>query len=590
MNTLLTVSGLSVDYGRRPARRVVSDVSFTVEHGETVALVGESGSGKTTIGRAVLGLVRPSEGTVVLEGRTVDVSSLRDRRGWAGTMQAVFQDPGRSLNPSLRVGTSVAEPLTASGGTRAADRAATVARLIRRVGLPEDTADRYPGQFSGGQRQRIGIARALVVGPRSVLENVWLGADGVLRRKVSEAGKRARAAEVLAELLGAAPDLDTPVERLSLSDRQACGIARALVRDPKVLVLDEATSALDVATRDRLFQAVARRTADGMAVLFVSHRMDEVDAVCDRVSVLRSGESVATLDGADATTAELVRLMTGAEHLTDIPGGSTLAHRTLPAADAPVVLRVSGLRLGPDTEPVDFELRAGELVGLAGLEGHGQDAFIKALWHGPAGEGAVTRLEVGGEREIRSQQHAASCGIGYVPRDRRGEALFGALSIRENFSAATQAKDARGGLLSRASALARFAEYRSGLKIRMGRASDPITTLSGGNQQKVVIARWLAHRPDVLLLNDPTRGVDIGAKRDIYALLDELTARGVAVVMLSTEVDEHIELMDRVLVFRENCHSTTLDRQALTRGSLVAAFFGRTVTPVAGSASPDGDA
>ncbi|WP_329321267.1 sugar ABC transporter ATP-binding protein [Streptomyces sp. NBC_01262] len=429
----------------------------------------------------------------------------------------------------------------------------------------------------------------LVVGPRSVLENVWLGADGVFRRKVAEADKRARAAAVLGELLERVPGLDTPVEQLSLSDRQACGIARALVREPKVLILDEATSALDVATRDRLFAALARRKAAGMSVLFVSHRMDEVDAISDRVSVLRSGESVATLEAAEATTGELVRLMTGAEHLTVTPDGGSLAHRSGPAADAPVLLRVRGLRLRPDAAPVDFELRAGELVGLAGLEGHGQDAFIKALWEGPSGEGSVLRIQDGSQSEVRSEQKAAAAGIGYVPRDRRAEALFGSLSIRENFAAATQRKDTRFGLLSRKSALGRFAEYRAGLKVRMGRESDPITTLSGGNQQKVVIARWLARRPDVLLLNDPTRGVDIGAKRDIYALLDELTGKGVAVVMLSTEVDEHIELMDRVLVFREGSHSASLDRKELTRQSLVAAFFGRTVSAAAAPAAAPTD-
>ncbi|MFE2430709.1 sugar ABC transporter ATP-binding protein [Streptomyces sp. NPDC059373] len=428
----------------------------------------------------------------------------------------------------------------------------------------------------------------LVVGPRSVLENVWLGADGVFRRRVSESDKRAKAAAVLGELLERVPALDTPVEHLSLSDRQACGIARALVREPKVLILDEATSALDVATRNRLFQAVARRKAAGMSVLFVSHRMDEVDEIADRVSVLRSGESVATLDAERATTAELVRLMTGAEHLTSAPEGGSLAHRAAPSPEAPVLLRVRGLRLRGEALPVHFDLRAGELVGLAGLEGQGQDAFIKALWEGPPGDGSVVRVQDGTEpgTEIHSEQRAAAAGIGYVPRDRRAEAVFGSLSIRENFAAATMGRDARLGLLSRKAALERFAAYRASLKIRMGRESDPITTLSGGNQQKVIIARWLARDPRVLLLNDPTRGVDIGAKRDIYALLDELTAQGVAVVMLSTEVDEHIELMDRVLVFREGTLSATLDRKELTRQSLVAAFFGRTVEEEAHAGPP----
>ncbi|WP_277037568.1 sugar ABC transporter ATP-binding protein [Actinacidiphila oryziradicis] len=515
----LEVTGLAKSFG---ATRALRSCSLRLPAGEVHALMGENGSGKSPLVKILTGIHAPDSGGFLVGGAAVRFTAPAAAIS-AGVM-AVYQE-------------------------------------------------------------------VLVVGPRSVLENVWLGADGVFRRRASGSQKRAKATAVLSELLERVPDLDTPVEHLSLSDRQACGIARALVREPKVLILDEATSALDVATRDRLFAAVARRKATGICVLFVSHRMDEVDAIADRVSVLRSGESVATLEAKEATTAELVRLMTGAEHLTGATADG-LAHRAAPDAGAPVLLRVRGLRLVPEAEPVDFELRAGEVVGLAGLEGHGQDAFIKALWEGPPGEGSVLRTQdaagagagvgvgtgTGVETEIRSEQRAAAAGIGYVPRDRRAEALFGTMSIRENFAAATLRQDGRLGLISRRSALARFAPYRARLKIRMGRESDPITSLSGGNQQKVVIARWLARDPRVLLLNDPTRGVDIGAKRDIYALLDDLTRRrGVAVVMLSTEVDEHIELMDRVLVFREGSLSATLPRAELTRQSLVAAFFGRTV-------------
>jgi ABC-type sugar transport system ATPase subunit len=155
--------------------------------------------------------------------------------------------------------------------------------------------------------------------------------------------------------------------------------------------------------------------------------------------------------------------------------------------------------------------------------------------------------------------------------------MFAPLSIQENFAAVTADADRRGGLISAKARRQRLASYRDALKVRMGRPTDLITTLSGGNQQKVVIARWLARKPEILLLNDPTRGIDLGAKRDIYALLDQLTADGVAVVMLSTEVDEHIELMDRVLVFREGAVGAVLDRDRLSRKALVAAFFGQEV-------------
>jgi ABC-type sugar transport system ATPase subunit/ribose/xylose/arabinose/galactoside ABC-type transport system permease subunit len=364
---------------------------------------------------------------------------------------------------------------------------------------------------------------------QSVFDNLWLGTDGILRS--SQAGDRPeRARAVLTELLGSCPDLSAPAGSLSLSERQAVAICRALLRQPKVLILDEATSALDVATRDRLFTAVRTLTSAGGAVLFISHRMDEVTEIADRVTVLRSGESVATLDRDEAQIGRLVELMTGGEHLVQEAAEASDA-----ASFGDVVLAAGGL-----------DLRAGEIVGLAGLEGQGQDDYLRSL---------------------------RTAGTAYVARDRREESIFPPLTIRENFAAATLGEDTRFGLISARHAATRFAPYIDRLKIRLGRDTDAITTLSGGNQQKVVIARALASDPRVLLLNDPTRGVDIGAKRDIYALLRELAADGMAIVMLSTEVDEHLELMDRVLVFRDGRPAAELQRRDLSRSSIVGAFF-----------------
>lgn len=425
------------------------------------------------------------------------------------------------------------------------------------------------------EAQRAGVftvfQEVLVVGPRSVLDNVWLGVDGLIRRGPDEAEKRRRATEMLAELLGAPLRLEAPAEALSLSERQACSIARALVRDPRVLILDESTSALDVAVRDRLFTIVRRRCAAGAGVIFISHRMDEIEELADRVTVLRSGESVATLARAQASTQALVRHMTGSDRLT--AGVKVVAPRARVGGE--VRLRVEGLRLADDGAPIDFTLRAGELVGLAGLEGHGQDAFLRALH----GVGIRAGRVLSGDTSITSPEKALAAGVVYVPRDRRTEALFPTLSIAENFALPTVGRDGRMGLVGARAAVRRLSPYVERLGIRLGSPRQPITALSGGNQQKVVLARWLAADPRVLLLNDPTRGVDLGAKGDLYGLLEQLASDGMAVVMLSSEVDEHVELMDRVLVFRERSLSAELPRERLSRTALVGAFF----------ASADGD-
>jgi ABC-type sugar transport system ATPase subunit len=285
---------------------------------------------------------------------------------------------------------------------------------------------------------------------------------------------------------------------------------------------------------------------------------------------MRSGETVATLRRGQWTPDEVVELMTGTGRLT---GRARERARAADERRGEPVLSAQDVRLRAGREPIDVEIHAGELVGVAGLEGHGQGEFLDALRGALAVEGQVLRHAGGRAIAIDSTTGAADNGIAYVPRERR-QALFGWMSIRENFGLPTLTQDARGGWLRNASTRKRLANYVDRLGIVLGQDGDRITTLSGGNQQKVVIARWLAAGPRILLLNDPTRGIDFGAKRDLYGLLAELARDGVAVVMLSSELDEHVELMDRVLVFREHQLERVIARSDLSRLALVSAFFG----------------
>ncbi|MCV9993466.1 sugar ABC transporter ATP-binding protein [Paeniglutamicibacter sp. ZC-3] len=449
----------------------------------------------------------------------------------------------------------------------------TLVKIMGGVHRPDSGTLTLDGVLATSQSPRaamdLGIAtvfqEVLTAGSQSVLENVWLGSHGTFRRRLGRAEQRAIAGEVLASIAGEIP-LDLPAGQLSLSERQAVCIARALVRKPKVLILDESTASLDVQSRDRLFVQMRRLAAEGTAILFISHRMDEVAEISDRVTVLRSGRTVSTVERAELSINGLISDMTG--------NAGHAGTRRQPHEPGERILQGSELRLAAETTPISFELRAGEVVGLAGLEGHGQDQFIKRLAGVATGPGSVERLLPAGPAQLTARNGDA-LGVAYLPRERRGESLFESMSIRENFALPTLDKHRRGGLLDTGSISRTFDAFAHLLSLRFGTPHDAISTLSGGNQQKVLLARWLATDPKVLLLNDPTRGVDIGTKREIYAILDRLSSTGMSIVVLSSEVDELVDLADRVLVFRDQSVFAEIPHAELSTESIVAAYFGQ---------------
>ncbi|WP_309713625.1 sugar ABC transporter ATP-binding protein [Pseudolysinimonas sp.] len=445
---------------------------------------------------------------------------------------------------------------------------------VQRHDSGELRIDESPGAYrSPRATARRGVStvfqEVLVAPQRSVLTNIWLGQDGVFRQSGRAAERRAVAQEVMNSLIGDC-DLDRPTSELTLSAQQAVCIARALVRTPKLLILDEATSALDVEVRDRLFVTLRALCARGSSVLFISHRMDEISDIADRAVVLRNGYTVAAFKRGEMDPARLIQAMSGESSLI----GEATEKRVRRSAESSLALRADDVRVRPDSDPINFSVYSGEIVGIAGLEGQGQDLLLETLAGiRPSASGQV--LAGTSAAPITSIDSGRRERVAYLPRDRRSEALLRGQSILDNFALPTHEQDRRGVVLRRRLTRERFRQFVQELRIKAPHPELRIESLSGGNQQKVILARWLATQPQVLLLNDPTRGIDITAKRDIYKVLAERADAGCAVVMLSTEVDELLELMDRVLVVRQGSVFAELAGAQLTRNRLISAYFGR---------------
>ncbi len=372
-------------------------------------------------------------------------------------------------------------------------------------------------------------------------ENIFLGQERTRLGFLAAAAERRRAAELFA-LLGADIDLDAPCRSLTTAQQQLVEIAKALAFDTRILVMDEPSAALTAHEVARLLSLIRDLRSRGLGILYISHRLDEVLAIADRVAILRDGRNVGTLAIGDVTRRELIERMVGRELKDEFP-----PRRTNPGA---VRLEVRGLRRGTAVRDVGFDVRRGEILGLAGLVGAGRTEAVRLLFGADAREAGEVRLD-GVPLEIRSPQDAIAAGIGLLTEDRKLQGLVLGHSVRENFALPNLGWLSRNGFVQRRRELDELEGHVRRLSIRLSGHEQRAGQLSGGNQQKVVLAKWLARNCDVLVFDEPTRGIDAGAKYEIYVLLNDLAAQGKSIIMISSELPELLGLADRILVLHD---------------------------------------
>lgn len=396
----------------------------------------------------------------------------------------------------------------------------------------------------------------------SVTENIFMGRQPLGRgRRIDRKAMHSEAQQLFSRL-GVTIDPRRPAEGLSIADQQIIEIAKAISVDASVLVMDEPTAALSGVEVERLF-AVARSLRDeGRALVFISHRFDEVFALCDTVTVMRDGDYISTDAIADTNIDAIVERMVGREVGNLFPKTST--------SIGDVVLKVDALESAGLFHDISFDVRAGEIVGLAGLVGAGRSEIARAIFGVDQYEsGLVTLL---GKRVVANNPGAAiRAGIALVPEDRRKQGLVTESSVARNIASVIRRRLAKTGLLTAGAENAAAGPWASKLEVKTNALDMPATTMSGGNQQKVVIAKWLATNPKLLIIDEPTRGIDVGTKAEVHRLLSELAGQGMAILMISSELPEVLGMADRILVVCEGRIMANLDRAEATPESVMRA-------------------
>ncbi|MBL9211520.1 MAG: sugar ABC transporter ATP-binding protein [Opitutaceae bacterium] len=434
---------------------------------------------------------------------------------------------------------------------------------IRIDGAPVELADPRQAQALG-----IGIIyqEFNLVPQLSAAENIFLGREPLRLPGVIDQRRLLRDAQRQLDELGVAIDARAIVSRLSVAEQQMVEVAKALSLHARVLIMDEPTSALTAQEITELFAAIRRLRERGVAIVYISHRMEELFAIGDRVTVLRDGRHVGTRRIQETDMAELVRLMVGRELKDQFPKQR--------AAVGDEVLRVERLRRDGVLHDISFALRRGEVVGLAGLMGSGRTELARALFGADAIDGGRVFVH-GAERRIGSPRAAIDLGLGFLTEDRKQQGLVLVLSVRENICLPSVGRWSRAGLVQTGRETDATARRIAELRIKTPGPEQRVGHLSGGNQQKVVLGKWLCTDADILIFDEPTRGIDVGAKVEIYQLINQLAARGAAILMISSELPEILGLSDRILVMHAGRIAGEFSAAEATQEKLLAAALGR---------------
>ena len=442
------------------------------------------------------------------------------------------------------------------------------------------------------EAQKVGIStvfqEVMIAEEATVYENLFIGYDSFFGKKLNHREKVEKAASIMLELAGEFVDPYTIASQLSLGMKAWITIGRAFLRNPKVLILDESSAALDFDSTERLFAKMRSLRDQGAAIFIVTHRIAELVRISNRATVMRDGKDVGVLAGDEITEKNLLRLMTG-----DKKFSTASENRSTPPLSKTdeIVLSSKNLKVWEDGAEINFELPKGEILGVTGLDGQGQDNFVKALSgidQPLSGEVVVKQSDEEREltkkefKKVESLLEAKKSGIGYVSGDRKKEGIFPNMSIYENMVIplykGKQAKTSGGflGFIKWIELNGIFDWEVERLSIKTGPKNNLITSLSGGNQQKVMIARAFTTTPKILILNDPARGIDVGAKRDLYKHLRIFVNEGGTVIFLSSELEEFIGLCHRVLVFRDGSIFETFEKDEIDPNIILEGMFGHT--------------